>query len=70
MMPDDLMSERASGLLCPDYKLGAGMEAGRSTGKIDNNSDALKEAASVKRDSRIQASVKRAGYVGERMNRG
>ena len=29
MMPDDLTSERASGLLCPDYKLGAGMEAGR-----------------------------------------
>lgn len=70
MMPDDLTSERASGLLCPDYMLGAGMEAGRSTGKIDNNSDALKEAASVKKDSRIQASVKRAGYVGERMNRG
>ena len=48
-------SERASGLFCPDYKLVAGMEAERSIGKIDNNPDALKEAASVNRDSRIQA---------------
>lgn len=70
MIPDDLKSERASGLLCPDYKLGAGMEAEKSTGKLDNNPGALKEAASVKRDSGILASVKRAGCVGEIMNRG
>lgn len=66
MIPDDLKSERASGLLCPDYKL----EAEKSTGKLDNNPGALKEAASVKRDSRILASVQRAVYVGEIMNRG
>lgn len=30
---------------CPDYKLGAGMEAEKSTGKLDNNPGALKEAA-------------------------
>ena len=36
VIPDDLKSERASGLLCPDYKLGAGMEAERSIGKLDN----------------------------------
>lgn len=46
------------------------MEAERSVGKLDNDPGALKEAASVKRDSRLQASVKRSGCVGERMNRG
>lgn len=70
MIPDDLKSERASGLLCPDYKLGARREAEKSIGKLDNNPGALKEAASVKRDSGVLASVKRAGCVGEIMNTG
>ena len=65
MIQYDLQSERISGLLCPEYKLGARMETERSVGKLNNNPGALKEGVSVKRDSRG-----RAGCVGKVMNRG